>query len=110
MLLFEFVVVKVNEWDWMIDVNIKGVFYGIVVVLFEMMVCGVGYIVNIVLIGVLVVLLIVVVYCVKKYVVWVILDGLWQECFDICVICINFGVVESEFVGIIIDLVVVELM
>jgi NADP-dependent 3-hydroxy acid dehydrogenase YdfG len=44
---------KVEEWDRMIDVNIKGVLYGIAAVLPEMTARGSGHIINIASIGAL---------------------------------------------------------
>ncbi len=47
---------KVEEWDRMVDVNIKGVLYGIAAVLPEMTARGAGHIINIASIGALQVL------------------------------------------------------
>ncbi|MTH65492.1 SDR family oxidoreductase [Paracoccus shanxieyensis] len=108
--LSELAAVKVNEWDRMIDVNIKGVLYGIAAVLPEMTARGAGHIVNIASIGALAVSPTAAVYCAKKHAVRAISDGLRQERPDIRVTCINPGVVESELAGTITDPAAAELM
>ena len=94
---------KVDEWDRMIDVNIKGVLYGIAAVLPEMTARGSGHIVNIASIGALAVSPTAAVYCATKYAVRAISDGLRQERDDIRVTCIHPGVVESELADTITD-------
>jgi NADP-dependent 3-hydroxy acid dehydrogenase YdfG len=101
---------KVDEWDRMIDVNIKGVLYGIAAVLPEMTARGSGHIVNIASIGALAVSPTAAVYCATKYAVRAISDGLRQERDDIRVTCIHPGVVESELAGTITDPVAAEAM
>lgn len=101
---------KVDEWDRMIDVNIKGVLYGIAAVLPEMTSRGSGHIVNIASIGALSVSPTAAVYCATKYAVRAISDGLRQERSDIRVTCILPGVVESELAGTITDRTAVEAM
>lgn len=99
---------KVDEWDRMVDVNIKGVLYGIAAVLPEMIARGSGQIVNIASIGALQVWPTSAVYCGTKFAVRAISDGLRQEHDDIRVTCIHPGVVESELADTITDPVAAE--
>ncbi|ASW05988.1 SDR family oxidoreductase [Rhizobium sp. 11515TR] len=101
---------KVEEWDRMVDVNIKGVLHGIAAVLPEMAARGAGHIINIASIGALAVSPTAAVYCATKYAVRAISDGLRQECRDIRVTCIHPGVVESELADTITDPVAAEAM
>ncbi|AOO81646.1 SDR family oxidoreductase [Bosea vaviloviae] len=101
---------KVEEWDRMVDVNIKGVLYGIAAVLPEMTARGSGHIVNIASIGALSVSPTAAVYCATKYAVRAISDGLRQERSDIRVTCIHPGVVESELADTITDAAAAEAM
>ncbi|KQQ86128.1 SDR family oxidoreductase [Aureimonas sp. Leaf324] len=94
---------KVDEWDRMIDVNVKGVLYGIAAVLPEMTARGSGHVVNIASIGALAVSPTAAVYCATKFAVRAISDGLRQERQDIRVTCIHPGVVESELASTITD-------
>ncbi|MEP9375690.1 SDR family oxidoreductase [Aquabacter sp. CN5-332] len=101
---------KVEEWDRMIDVNIKGVLYGIAAVLPEMTARRSGDIINIASIGALSVSPTAAVYCATKFAVRAISDGLRQENRDIRVTCIHPGVVESELADSITDPSAAELM
>ncbi|MCV9934756.1 SDR family oxidoreductase [Boseaceae bacterium BT-24-1] len=101
---------KVNEWDQMVDVNIKGVLYGIAAVLPQMLARGSGHIINIASIGALAVSPTAAVYCATKYAVRAISDGLRQEHAELRVTCIHPGVVESELAGTITDPAAAELM
>ena len=101
---------KVDEWGQMVDVNIKGVLYGIAAVLPEMTERGSGHIINIASVGALAVSPTAAVYCATKYAVRAISDGLRQENDRIRVTCIHPGVVESELAGTITDPVAVEAM
>lgn len=101
---------KVEEWDRMVDVNIKGVLHGIAAVLPEMTARGSGHIINIASIGALAVSPTAAVYCATKHAVRAISDGLRQECRDIRVTCIHPGVVESELADTITDPVAAEAM
>lgn len=101
---------KVDEWDQMVDVNIKGVLYGIAAVLPDMTARGAGHVINIASIGALAVSPTAAVYCATKYAVRAISDGLRQERDDIRVTCIHPGVVESELAGTITDPVAAEAM
>lgn len=94
---------KTDEWDHMVDVNIKGVLNGIAAVLPEMTARGSGHIINIASVGALTVSPTAAVYCATKYAVRAISDGLRQERNDIRVTCIHPGVVESELAGTITD-------
>ncbi len=101
---------KVDEWERMIDVNLKGVLYGIAAVLPEMTVRGSGHIINIASIGALSVSPTAAIYCATKFAVRAISDGLRQENDRIRVTCIHPGVVESELAESITDPVAAELM
>ena len=101
---------KVDEWERMVDVNIKGVLYGIAAVLPEMTARGSGHVVNIASIGALQVVPTAAVYCATKYAVRAISDGLRQENNRIRVTCIHPGVVESELADTITDPVAAEAM
>lgn len=97
------VALKVDEWERMIDVNIKGVLYGIAAVLPAMQAQGAGHVVNISSIGGLYVMPTAAVYCATKYAVRAISDGLRQENDTLRVTCIYPGVVESELADTITD-------
>jgi len=94
---------KVDEWDQMIDVNIKGVLYGIAAVLSPMLAREAGHIINIASIGALSVSPTAAVYCATKFAVRAISDGLRQENTQLRVTCIHPGVVESELASTITD-------
>ena len=87
---------KVDEWDRMIDVNIRGVLNGIAAVLPDMKARGSGQIVNVASIGAHVVVPTGAVYCATKFAVWAISEGLRQENPDIRVTTISPGVVATE--------------
>ena len=87
---------KLDEWERMVDVNIKGVLWGIGAVLPVMEAQRSGQIINIASIGALTVVPTAAVYCATKFAVRAISDGLRQESSDIRVTCVNPGVVESE--------------
>lgn len=87
---------KQDEWERTIDVNIKGVLWGIGAVLPVMEAQGSGQIINIGSIGALAVVPTAAVYCASKFAVRAISDGLRQESSNIRVTCVNPGVVESE--------------
>jgi NADP-dependent 3-hydroxy acid dehydrogenase YdfG len=101
---------KVDEWDRMVDVNIKGVLYGLAAVLPEMTARGSGHIINIASIGALQVSPTAAVYCATKYAVRAISDGLRLENDRIRVTCIHPGVVESELADTITDPAAAEAM
>ena len=87
---------KHDEWDRMVDVNIKGVLWGIGAVLPHMQRQRSGQIINIASIGALSVVPTGAVYCATKFAVRAISDGLRQESGTIRVTCVNPGVVESD--------------
>ena len=87
---------KVNEWDHMVDVNIKGVLNGIAAVLPTMEAKGSGHIINVASIGAHRVSPTAAVYCATKYAVWAISDGLRQETDKLRVTVVSPGVVTSE--------------
>ncbi|GLU30102.1 MULTISPECIES: SDR family oxidoreductase [Brucella/Ochrobactrum group] len=87
---------KQDEWERMVDVNVKGVLWGIGAVLPIMEAQGRGHIINLGSIGALQVVPTAAVYCATKFAVRAISDGLRQESTNIRVTCVNPGVVESE--------------
>ncbi|MCC5808999.1 MAG: SDR family oxidoreductase [Ectothiorhodospiraceae bacterium] len=101
---------KVDEWDRMVDVNIKGVLHGIAAVLPVMNRQGEGQIVNVSSIGGLSVVPTAAVYCATKYAVRAISEGLRMENDRIRVTCVYPGVVESELADTITDPVAAEAM
>src|SRR5690606_32962089 len=94
---------KVDEWNHMIDVNIRGVLHGIAAVLPSMQAQGHGQVINISSIGGLAVSPTAAVYCATKFAVRAISDGLRQESDKIRVTVICPGVVESELADTISD-------
>jgi NADP-dependent 3-hydroxy acid dehydrogenase YdfG len=94
---------KVDEWNRMIDVNVRGVLHGIAAVLPTMEAQGQGQVINISSIGGLSVSPTAAVYCATKFAVRAISDGLRQETDKIRVTVICPGVVESELADTISD-------
>ncbi|MGP9768063.1 SDR family oxidoreductase [Halomonas sp. AOP13-D3-9] len=94
---------KVDEWNRMIDVNIRGVLNGIAAILPTMQAQKSGQVINISSIGGLTVMPTAAVYCATKYAVRAISDGLRQETDNIRVTCVYPGVVESELAHTITD-------
>lgn len=94
---------KLDEWDRMIDVNIRGVLHGIAAVLPVMERQGHGQVINVSSIGGLSVSPTAAVYCATKFAVRAISDGLRQETDKIRVTVICPGVVESELADTITD-------
>lgn len=94
---------KVDEWNSMIDVNIKGVLNGIAAVLPHMESRAQGHIINIASIGAHAVFPTAAVYCATKYAVWAISDGLRQETDKLRVTTICPGVVNSNLASTITD-------
>ena len=88
---------KVDEWNRMIDVDIRGVLHGIAAALPVMQAQRSGQIINVASIGAYRVSPTAAVYCATKYAVRAISDGLRQEVGgDIRVTLVSPGVVESE--------------
>ena len=94
---------KTDEWDRMIDVNIRGVLNGIAAVLPIMERRGHGHVVNVASIGAHTVVPTAAVYCATKYAVWAISDGLRQESDALRVTVVSPGVVTSELADTITD-------
>jgi NADP-dependent 3-hydroxy acid dehydrogenase YdfG len=94
---------KVEEWNRMIDVNIRGVLHGIAAGLPVMKRQGSGQFVNLSSIGGHHVSPTAAVYCATKFAVLAISEGLRQENTDIRVSVISPGVTESELAGTISD-------
>jgi len=94
---------KVNEWNQMLDVNVRGVLHGIAAVLPDMQAQGYGQVINISSIGGLAVSPTAAVYCATKFAVRAISDGLRQETDKIRVTVVCPGVVESELADTISD-------
>ncbi|MBD0420073.1 SDR family oxidoreductase [Streptomyces sp. TRM S81-3] len=87
----------VDEWDRMIDVNVRGLLYGIAAALPVFSAQGGGHFVTIASIGAHQVVPTAAVYCGTKYAAWAITEGLRQECDpSIRVTTISPGVVASE--------------
>jgi NADP-dependent 3-hydroxy acid dehydrogenase YdfG len=88
---------KVQEWNQMIDVNIRGVLHGIAAALPIMQQQRSGQFINIASIGAYAVSPTAAVYCATKYAVRAISEGLRQEVGgDIRVTLVSPGVTESE--------------
>lgn len=87
---------KVDEWNQMLDVNVRGVLHGVAAVLPGMEAQGFGQVINISSIGGLAVSPTAAVYCATKFAVRAISDGLRQETDKIRVTVVCPGVVESE--------------
>jgi len=88
---------KIDEWNQMIDVNIRGVLHGIAATLPHMQARRSGQVINIASIGAYTVSPTAAVYCATKFAVAAITEGLRQEVGgDIRVTLVSPGVVESE--------------
>ncbi|HEU4781503.1 MAG TPA: SDR family oxidoreductase [Steroidobacteraceae bacterium] len=87
---------KVDEWDSIVDINIKGVLNGIAAVLPVMEAQGSGHIISTASTGAHAVGGQFGVYCASKYAVRAIMEGLRQEMGAIRVTTISPGVTESE--------------
>jgi NADP-dependent 3-hydroxy acid dehydrogenase YdfG len=94
----------VDQWDQMIDVNVRGLLHGIAAVLPRFATQGGGHFVTVASIGAHEVVSTGAVYCASKYAAWAITEGLRQESDpSIRVTTISPGVVESELADIISD-------
>lgn len=88
---------RTDEWDRMIDVNVRGVLHGIAASLPAMRAQGSGHFVNIASVGAYEVSPTAAVYCATKFAVRAISEGLRQESAgDIRVTLVSPGVTESE--------------
>jgi NADP-dependent 3-hydroxy acid dehydrogenase YdfG len=88
---------KVDEWNQMLDVNVRGVLHGIAAALPIMQRQRSGQIINMASIGAYTVSPTAAVYCATKFAVAAISEGLRQEVGgDIRVTVVSPGVVESE--------------
>jgi NADP-dependent 3-hydroxy acid dehydrogenase YdfG len=94
---------KVDEWNRMIDVNIRGVLHGIAATLPVMQQQGSGQIINMSSIGGHAVSPTAAVYCATKFAVNAISEGLRQEVSNIRVTVISPGTTESELANSISD-------
>lgn len=94
----------VDEWNQMIDVNIRGLLHGIAAALPQFTIQGGGHFVTVASIGAHEVVATGAVYCASKYAAWAITEGLRQESDpSIRVTTISPGVVESELADVISD-------
>ncbi|MEU6374278.1 SDR family oxidoreductase [Streptomyces sp. NPDC046909] len=88
---------KTDEWDRMIDVNVRGVLHGIAAALPVMRAQGGGHFVNVASVGAYEVSPTAAVYCATKFAVRAISEGLRQESAgDVRVTLVSPGVTESE--------------
>ena len=101
-------VLKLDEWDRMIDVNIRGVLNGVAAVLPRFVAQGGGQFVNVASLGAHYVVPTGAVYCATKFAVWAITDGIRREHDNIRSTIISPGVVESELANTITDPATIE--
>lgn len=94
---------KTDEWDQMIDVNIRGVLNGIGAVLPHFQAQSAGHVVNVASVAAYGVWPTTAVYSATKSAVWDITEGLRQEHPEIRTTIISPGVVESELAATITD-------
>jgi NADP-dependent 3-hydroxy acid dehydrogenase YdfG len=94
---------KIDDWNWMIDINVRGVLHGIAAVLPRMEAQGHGHIVNISSVGGFIVQPTAAVYAATKFAVRAISEGLRKESDKIRCTCVYPGVVESELANTISD-------
>ncbi|WP_431927424.1 SDR family oxidoreductase [Nonomuraea jabiensis] len=90
----------VDEWERMIDVNVRGLLHGIAAALPHFQRQGGGHFVTVASIGAHGVVPTAAVYCATKYAAWAITEGLRLELDpSIRVTTVSPGVVESELAG-----------
>lgn len=94
---------KVDEWDRMVDVNIKGVLYGVAAALPLMKSQGSGHIINLSSVAGHKVFPAGAVYCATKFAVSAFSEGVRQENSDIRVTVISPGATQSELTETITD-------
>jgi NADP-dependent 3-hydroxy acid dehydrogenase YdfG len=86
-----------DEWDRMIDVNVRGLLHGIAAALPHFQEQGSGHFITVASIGAHQVVPTAAVYCATKYAAWAVTEGLRQELDpSIRVTTVSPGVVESE--------------
>lgn len=88
--------VRVDDWDRMIDVNMKGLLYGVAAVLPGMKERGSGHIINVASVAGHKVLPNFTVYCATKHAVRAISEGLRMENPDLRVTTISPGLIKTE--------------
>jgi NADP-dependent 3-hydroxy acid dehydrogenase YdfG len=93
----------VEQWDWMIDVNVRGVLYGIAAVLPRFQAQGSGHVVNVASTAAYRAIPSAAVYCGTKFAVRAITDGLRMEHTDIRATTISPAATESELANTITD-------
>ena len=102
---------RTDEWDRMIDVNVRGLLHGIAAALPVMQRQGSGHVVTVASVGAHAVSPTAAVYCATKYAAWALTEGLRQEVGDrIRVTTVSPGVVETELADAITDPGAAELM
>lgn len=95
---------RIEEWNWMIDVNIRGVLHGIAAAQPAMRAQGSGHIITVASVGAHEVVPTGAVYCATKYAAWAISEGLRIESDpSLRVTTITPGVTESELAETITD-------
>jgi NADP-dependent 3-hydroxy acid dehydrogenase YdfG len=94
---------EVDQWDWMIDVNVRGVLNGVAAALPRFTAQGSGHVINVASLGAHYVVPTGSIYCATKFAVWAITDGLRQEHSDLRATIISPGVVTSELADTITD-------
>jgi NADP-dependent 3-hydroxy acid dehydrogenase YdfG len=87
---------RIDEWNQMIDVNLRGVLHGIAAVLPIMRKQGAGHIVNVASVSAHRVDPTAAVYCATKYAVRALSEGLRQESKDLRVTVVSPGLTRSE--------------
>ena len=87
---------KLDEWNRMIDVNVRGVLHGIAAVLPRFVAQGSGHVVNVASVAAHMVMPTAAVYCATKHAVRAITEGLRQEHDEVRATLISPGVVATE--------------
>jgi NADP-dependent 3-hydroxy acid dehydrogenase YdfG len=87
---------RIEEWNQMIDVNLRGTLHGIAAVLPHMRARGVGHIVNVASTSAHRVDPTAAVYCATKYTVWALSEGLRQESRNVRVTVVSPGFTRTE--------------
>jgi NADP-dependent 3-hydroxy acid dehydrogenase YdfG len=87
---------RIDEWNQMIDVNLRGVLHGIAAVLPTMRKQGAGHIINVASVSAHRVDPTAAVYCATKFAVRALSDGLRQESKQLRVTVVSPGLTRSE--------------